>query len=151
MHVEKKNRSSSKLQRGYRVGGFCPSSGPSHFGSANGRTRPGTFFCNVKNKLPNQWFSLRISFSENTILGSIFQKNIFSPSSTTVWSIGASLMSKARICCNLQYMRASHSTKCCNLQYILAFEIRKSCLPYSLFFIAPPQSGETQRNTADDE
>ena len=39
----------------------------------------------------------------------------------------------SRMCCNLQYMRASQSTKCCNLQHFLAFEIRKSCLPLGLF------------------
>ena len=38
-----------------------------------------------------------------------------------------------RMCCNLQYMRASRSTKCCNLQYVVVFEISRSFLPIRLF------------------
>ena len=38
-----------------------------------------------------------------------------------------------RMCCNLQYMRASRSTKCCNLQYVVVFEISRSFLPICLF------------------
>ena len=43
------------------------------------------------------------------------------------------LISKLRKCCNLQYIRAPHSTMYCNLQYILDLEIGRSFLLIGLF------------------
>ena len=43
------------------------------------------------------------------------------------------LISKLRMYCNLQYIRAPHATMYCNLQYILDLEIGRSFLLIGLF------------------